>query len=106
MNLIFNTDETSLNYKMLPSKTLAVKTDRGAHMAKKCKGYVTVLTYTNASSSFRLSLLIFGKSAKPRAWKNYDFQKHHQLCIKIKRVPEWRDSAFSKLVFRRIYVTC
>ncbi len=46
---IFNTDDTGLNYRMLPSKTLAMKADREAPRAKKCKECVTVPTCVNAS---------------------------------------------------------
>lgn len=74
MDQIFNADETGLNYKMLPSKTSAAKADREAPGAKKSKERVTVLTCANVSGSFKLPLLVIGKSAKPRALKNYDFR--------------------------------
>ncbi len=70
---IFNADETGLNYKMLSSKTLVVIADKEAHGAKKCKECVPVLTCPNACASFRLPLLVIGKSVKPRASKNYHF---------------------------------
>ncbi len=41
MNRIFNADGTGLNYKMLSSKTLAVRADREASGAKRCKEHVT-----------------------------------------------------------------
>ncbi len=75
MDQIFNPDETSLNYKMFPSKTtLAVKADREAPGAKKCKECVPVLTSTNTSRSFWLPSLVIGKSVKSRDLKNYDVQ--------------------------------
>ncbi len=74
MDSIFNAGETCLNYKMLSSKTLAAKADREAPRAKKCKEHTTVLTYTNAYQSFRLPLLVIGKSEKPNASNNYDFR--------------------------------
>ncbi len=43
MDQIFKADETGLNYKMLPSKTFAVKADREAPGRKKFKECVTVL---------------------------------------------------------------
>ncbi len=67
---IFNTEETSLNYKMF----LAAKANReapGVNMYEEC---VTVLTRANASRSFQLSSLFIGKLVKPCALKNYDFQ--------------------------------
>ncbi len=65
----FNTDEITLNYKMLPSKTLAVKADREVLGAKKWKECTIVLTGTNASESFYLRLLVTGKLVKPGAYK-------------------------------------
>ncbi len=73
MDQIFNADDTSLNYKMLPYKTLTVKADREAPGAKKCKEYLTVLTCAITYRSFRLSSLLFVKLAKSCALKNYDF---------------------------------
>ncbi len=98
-NQIFNTEETSLKYKIFPSKTSAVKADGKILGAKKGKGYVTVLTYANASESFRLPLLVIGKSAKPRALKNYDFRLSPVVYKSQKSA--WMDgcSTFSRLVF-------
>lgn len=73
LDQIFNADETGLNYKMLPSKTLAVKTEISAPGAKKSKERVTIMTCANASGSFRLPLMLIGKSARPRALKDMDF---------------------------------
>lgn len=65
---IFNADETGLNYKMLPKKTLASKLDSVAkgHKVKR----VTLLPCSNASGDLKFPLLVIGKSAKPRAFKN------------------------------------
>ncbi len=49
---IFNTDETRLNYKILPNKTLAAKADREAPEAKKCKECMTLLMRATAPRSF------------------------------------------------------
>lgn len=73
MDQIFNADETGLNYKMLPDKTLASKSEKEAPGAKMSKERVTVMTCANASGSFRLPLMIIGKSAKPRALQHMDF---------------------------------
>lgn len=67
---IYNCDETGLNYKMLPSSTLASKTEAGAPGYKRSKERITVLACANASGRHKLPLLCIGKSAKPRAFKN------------------------------------
>ncbi len=74
LDQIFNADETGLNYKMLPDTTLALPTERSALGTKKAKERVTIMTCSNASGSFRLPLMLIGKSAKPRALKNIDRQ--------------------------------
>jgi hypothetical protein len=67
---LFNCDETGLNFKMLPSKTLAAKSETIAPGYKKCKEWVTILNCNNASGSLKLKPLLIGKSKKPRAFKN------------------------------------
>lgn len=70
LDQLYNCDETGLNYKMLPSKTLASKEEKSAPGHKKSKERVTVLATSNASGEHKLQLLVIGKSAKPRALKN------------------------------------
>uniref|UniRef100_A0A2S2QI26 Jerky-like n=1 Tax=Sipha flava TaxID=143950 RepID=A0A2S2QI26_9HEMI len=67
---IFNADETGLNYKMLPKKTLASKLDSVAKGYKVKKERVTLLPCSNASGDLKFPLLVIGKSVKPRAFKN------------------------------------
>ncbi|GBO12743.1 Tigger transposable element-derived protein 6 [Araneus ventricosus] len=66
---IFNADETGLFYNLLPSKTLATKSDT-CHGGKKSKVRLTVLLCANADGSEKLPPLIIGKSKKPRCFKN------------------------------------
>lgn len=70
LDQIYNCDETGLNFKMLPSKTLASKEEKAAPGLKKSKERVTVLAAANASGNHKLQLMVIGKSAKPRALKN------------------------------------
>lgn len=67
---IYNCDETGLNYKMLPAKSLASKQESGAPGYKRSKERVTILACSNASGTHKLPLLLIGKSAKPRAFKH------------------------------------
>lgn len=67
---IFNADETGLNFKMLPNKSLAAKAEMSAPGHKLSKERITVLACSNASGSFCLPLMCIGKSKKPRALKN------------------------------------
>lgn len=61
---IFNVDETSFFYKCTPDKTLAFK-DEKYHGGNLSKERVTVL-----DESEKLPLLMIGKSANPRCFKN------------------------------------
>lgn len=67
---IFNCDETGLNFRMLPSKTLAAKSERNAPGFKKSKERVTILAACNASGALKLKPLLIGKFKNPRAFKN------------------------------------
>lgn len=66
---IFNADETGLNFKMMPKKSLGEKSFRVSGI-KQNKDRLTVMTCANADGSCKLPLVVIGKSAKPRAIKN------------------------------------
>lgn len=65
---LYNCDETGLNYKMIPSKTLADKDEKSAY--KRSKEGVTVLLCANQSGAHKLKPLLIGKAKKPKAFKN------------------------------------
>lgn len=67
---IYNCDETGLNFRMLPTKSLALKCEKAAAGYKKSKERVTVLACSNATGTHKLKLALIGKSKKPRAFKN------------------------------------
>ncbi|XP_046686190.1 jerky protein homolog-like [Homalodisca vitripennis] len=67
---IFNCDETGLNFRMLPNKTLAAQSEKTAPGYKKSKERVTLLMCSNSSGSLKLRPLLIGKSKNPRAFKN------------------------------------
>lgn len=71
---IYNADETGLFYKMMPGKTLASKIDDAAKGYKKNKDRITLLVCSNATGRHKLPLLLIGKSAKPRAFKNVNME--------------------------------
>ncbi|XP_055617640.1 tigger transposable element-derived protein 4-like [Toxorhynchites rutilus septentrionalis] len=66
---IFNMDETGLFFKCLPNKTYCFKSDK-CHGGKNSKERITVVVATNMDGSEKLELLVIGKSAKPRCFKN------------------------------------
>ena len=67
---IYNCDETGLNLKMMPSKTLVSREEAAAPGYKKNKERVTILACSNASGTHKLPLMCIGKSSKPRAIKH------------------------------------
>lgn len=67
---VYNCDETGLNWKALPQKTLATVSEKTAPGFKVQKDRITVMVCANASGNHKLSLLVIGKSKKPRAFKN------------------------------------
>ncbi|XP_045208819.2 tigger transposable element-derived protein 4-like [Mercenaria mercenaria] len=66
---IFNADETGLFYRALSDKTLEFK-NVDCHGGKQSKERLTVMVCANMSGSEKVKLLIIGKSAKPRCFKN------------------------------------
>ncbi|XP_055703946.1 jerky protein homolog-like [Phlebotomus papatasi] len=71
---IYNADETGLNFKRLPNKTLAARTQKKAPGYKESKERVTLLACANASGRHKLPLFLIGKSKNPRALKNVHIQ--------------------------------
>ena len=66
---IFNADEFGLFFKLMPDKSFVFKGEK-CHVGKLSKVRVTVLVGANSDSSRKSSLLMIGKSAKPRSFKN------------------------------------
>ncbi len=67
LDQIYNAGETGLNFKMLPSKTLASRNEPDPPGDKKNKEWLMVLMCANATGTHRLPLMVIDKSAKPRA---------------------------------------
>lgn len=66
---VYNCDETGLNFKALPTKTLAASSEKYAPGFKMQKERITVLVCANASGNHRLPLLVIGKAKRPRCFK-------------------------------------
>ena len=79
LDYVYNADETGLNWRTLPPKSLASKRERSAPGYKVSKERVTIMVCANASGTHRLPLLMIGKSKKPRCFKNV---KNLTVCYK------------------------
>lgn len=66
---IYNADETALFYKLTPEKTLEFK-NVSCQGGKRSKERLTVLVCSNMSGDDKVPLLVIGKSANPRCFKN------------------------------------
>uniref|UniRef100_H9GL84 HTH CENPB-type domain-containing protein n=1 Tax=Anolis carolinensis TaxID=28377 RepID=H9GL84_ANOCA len=66
---IFNCDETCLNYKMLPSRSLAAGTEAAAPGYKHIKERLTILACSNATANHKIDLAMIGKPKNLRAFK-------------------------------------
>lgn len=82
---LYNCDETGLNYKMLPTYTLASKQEDSAPGYKKKKERVTILACSNATGVHKLPLGFIGKSKKPRAFKNFKDLSSLPVCYRNQR---------------------
>lgn len=70
-NQIYNADESGLFFRLLPDKTLVSAKEASAPGRKTSKERVTFLPCTNATGLHKLKLMVIGKSANPRAFKNF-----------------------------------
>lgn len=66
---IFNADETGLFFKMTPNNTLRFKGEKCAG-GKLSKERITVLVCANMDGSEKRDLIVVGKTASPRCFKN------------------------------------
>ena len=62
---VYNADETGLNFKALPKKSLASKDESRAPGFKVSKERATLLACSNAAGTNKFPLKVIGKSAKP-----------------------------------------
>lgn len=89
---VFNLDETGLFWKLLPNKTMAFKGER-CTAGKKSKERLTAVVGANMDGSEKLPLLVIGKSAKPRCFKNAEIPVDYTANSKA-----WMTSKFILIV--------
>ena len=93
---LYNCDETGLYYRMLPAKTLACRSEREASGMKKMKERVTLMACSNATGMHKLPLVVIGKSANPRCFKNVNkkalpvhYCSHKSAWMECKIFTDW-----------------
>ena len=74
LDQIFNCDETGLNFRLLPEKTLAASFERSVDGRKKSKERVTLNVCSNASGTIKLPIHLIGKAKKPRCFKGINME--------------------------------
>lgn len=67
---VYNADETGINWRALPRKSLASRREQSAPGFKVSKERITAMVCANASGEHKVKLLVIGKSKKPRCFKN------------------------------------
>ena len=67
---VYNADETGINWRALPKKSLAARKEATAPGFKTSKERITAMVCANASGNHILPLLVIGKAKKPRCFKN------------------------------------
>lgn len=104
-DLVYNADETGLNWKALPRKTLAGGKESRAVGHKMRKDRLTILVCSNVSGTHKLPLLVVGKYKSPRAIKfinnlpvKYMSQKKGWMDRTL--FTEWYDTIFVPAVKR------
>ncbi len=102
LNQVFNCDKSGLFWRLLPNKTLAGRCEKTAKSFKKPNDRVTILASANATGTFRLPLLLIGKSKCPRALKNVNLSALPLIYKSQKKA--WMDSAIFKSWFFEHFV--
>ena len=74
LDQIFNCDETGLNFRLLPTKTLAMSFEKSADGRKNSKDRVTVNLCSNASGTIKLPPHVIGKAKRPRCFKGVNME--------------------------------
>ncbi|UYV66540.1 TIGD6 [Cordylochernes scorpioides] len=86
---IYNADETGLFFQLIPDRTLAHK-DENCRGVKRMKQRITVLLCCNSTGTDKRRLLIIGKSAKPRCFRNFS---PHFYCTYTSNSKAWMTSS-------------
>lgn len=67
---IYNADESSLFWRLLPNKTFVSSKELSAPGRKVSKDRITFMPCSNTTGTHKLDLLVIGKAKNPRAFKN------------------------------------
>lgn len=97
---IYNADETGVNWRALPTKSLASRRERKAPVYKVSKDRITAMVCSNASGMHSLPLLVIGKSNTPRCFKNV-------ACLPVTyrgQKSAWMDSEIFLEWFSKIFI--
>ncbi|UYV79359.1 hypothetical protein LAZ67_17002284 [Cordylochernes scorpioides] len=86
---IYNADETGLFFQLIPDRTLAHK-DENCRGVKRMKQRITVLLCCNSTGTDKRRLLIIGKSANPRCFRNFS---PHFYCTYTSNSKAWMTSS-------------
>ncbi|UYV80346.1 TIGD6 [Cordylochernes scorpioides] len=86
---IYNSDGTGLFFQLIPDRTLAHKDEKCCGV-KKMKQRITVLLCCNSTGTDKRRLLIIGKSAKPRCFRNFS---PHFYCTYTSNSKAWMTSS-------------
>ncbi|UYV72570.1 K02A2.6-like [Cordylochernes scorpioides] len=86
---IYTADETGLFFQLIPDRTLAHK-DENCRGVKRMKQQITVLLCYNSTGTDKRRLLIIGKSAKPRCFRNFS---PHFYCTYTSNSKAWMTSS-------------
>ena len=102
LNQVFNCDESGLNFRLLPEKTLAASFEKSADGWKTSKDRVTLNLCSNASGSIKLKLHLVGRVQKPRCFKSI---KVDSLPVKYSgQKNAWMDSGIFLDWFQHTFV--
>ena len=98
---IYDCGKTGLNFKLTPKNTLASSSEKNAAGFKTLKERTAILVAANASGSHKLLLVMIGKAANPRAFKNLNMESlvHEGICSGNETVSKEKKSFYRRQFF-------
>lgn len=93
---VYNSDETGLFFKKLPSKTFVTQDEKSAPGRKSCKERITVQMCCNSTGDNKVRLMVIGRSKKPRCFHRRDFAVNEYVYYKSNKTAWMTSSLFDK----------
>lgn len=101
LDQVYNCDESALQFKLLPPKTLVKSDEKTASGRKTPKDRITFMPCVNVTGSNRINLQVIGKSKNPRCFKSQPPPNDVHYCLSKNA---WQTRVLFKNWFNEVFV--